>query len=155
MTNLARRAFRRNLVDDSEVDGIDDVLSAGRKEGDFEAGIQQALARILVAPRFIFRMEDEPANVKTGAAYRVNDLALASRLSFFLWSSIPDDELLDLAGQGKLKDPAVLDQQIRRMLKDPKSDALVENFAGQWLYLRDLAGLQPDTKEFDDNLRQA
>ena len=155
LTTLARRAFRRPLSDDSEVDGLMTFYQQGRKEGDFEVGIQQALARILVAPRFIFRMEDEPANVKSGAAYRVNDLALASRLSFFLWSSMPDDELLEAASSGKLKDPAVLDQQVRRMLKDPKSISLVKNYAGQWLFLRDLEGLQPDTKEFDANLRQA
>ncbi|HLQ75979.1 MAG TPA: DUF1592 domain-containing protein, partial [Terriglobia bacterium] len=155
LTTLARRAFRRPLGDDSEVEGLMTFYQQGRKEGDFEVGIQQAVARILVAPRFIFRMEDEPANVKAGATYRVNDLALASRLSFFLWSSIPDDELLDVASSGKLKDPAVLELQIRRMLKDPKSDALVKNFGGQWLYLRDLEGIQPDTKEFDANLRQA
>ena len=155
LTTLARRAFRRPLADDSEVDALMAFYKNGRKEGDFEVGIQQALARILVAPRFIFRMEDEPANVKPGAAYRVNDFALASRLSFFLWSSMPDDELLQLANDGKLKDPAILESQVRRMLKDPKSDALVKNYAGQWLYLRDLAGLQPDTKEFDANLRQA
>jgi hypothetical protein len=155
LTTLARRAFRRSLTDDSEVDALMAFYRNGRKAGDFEVGIQQALARILVAPRFIFRMEDEPANVKAGSAYRVNDFALASRLSFFLWSSMPDDELLQLANDGKLKDPAVLELQVRRMLKDPKSDALVKNYAGQWLYLRDLAGLQPDTKEFDANLRQA
>src|SRR4029078_1507884 len=120
-----------------------------------ETGIQQALARILVAPRFIFRMEDEPATAKPGVAYLVDDIALAWRLSFFLWSSSPDDDLLELASDGKLKDPAVLEQQVKRMLKDPKSDALVKNFAGQWLYLRDVAGAAPDTKEFDENLRQA
>jgi mono/diheme cytochrome c family protein len=155
LTTLARRAFRRPLSDDSEVDGLMTFYQQGRKEGDFEVGIQQALARILVAPRFIFRMEDEPANVKPGASYRVSDLALASRLSFFLWSSMPDDELLDAASSGKLKDATVLDQQVRRMLKDPRSASLVKNYAGQWLYLRDLEGLQPDTKEFDANLRQA
>jgi len=155
VSNLARRAFRRNLIDDAEVDGLMAFYDRGRKEGDFETGIQQVVARILVAPRFIFRMEDEPANIKAGAVYKVDDLALASRLSFFLWSTIPDDELLDLAAKGKLKDPVTLDQQVRRMLKDPKSDALVKNFGGQWLYLRDLAGATPDTKEFDDNLRQA
>jgi mono/diheme cytochrome c family protein len=155
LTTIARRAFRRPLADDSEVDGLMTFYQQGRREGDFEVGIQQALARILVAPRFIFRIEDEAANVKAGTTYRVNDFALASRLSFFLWSSMPDDELLELANAGKLKDPAVLDQQVHRMLKDPKSDALVKNYAGQWLYLRDLAGLTPDTKEFDENLRKA
>jgi mono/diheme cytochrome c family protein len=155
ISNLARRAFRRNLIDDAEVDGLMAFYDRGRKEGDFETGIQQAVARVLIAPRFIFRMEDEPATVKDGATYRIDDMALASRLSFFLWSSMPDDELLDLAAKGKLKDPVTLDAQVRRMLKDPKSDALVKNFAGQWLYLRELSGVTPDTKEFDDNLRQA
>ena len=155
ISNLARRAFRRNLIDDAEVDGLMAFYERGRKEGDFESGIQQAVARILVAPRFVFRMEDEPAGIRDGTAYRVDDAALASRLSFFLWSSIPDDELLDLAAKGRLKDPAVLDAQVRRMLKDPKARALVDNFAGQWLYLRDLASVTPETKEFDANLRRA
>lgn len=155
VTNLARRAFRRNLVDDAEVDGLMAFYERGRKEGDFETGIQQAVARILIAPRFVFRMEDEPATAKAGGTYKIDDLALASRLSFFLWSSIPDDELLDLATKGKLKEPATLELQVRRMLKDPKSDALVKNFAGQWLYLRELEGVTPETKEFDGNLRQA
>ena len=155
ISNLARRAFRRNLLDDAEVDGLMSFYERGRKEGDFEAGIQQAVARVLVAPRFVFRMEDEPAGLKNGEAYRVDDASLASRLSFFLWSSMPDDELLDLAVKGRLKEPAVLEQQTRRMLKDPKSRALIDNFAGQWLYLRDLASVTPDTKEFDANLRQA
>jgi hypothetical protein len=155
ISSLARRAFRRNLLDDAEVDGLMSFYERGRKEGDFEAGIQQAVARVLVAPRFVFRMEDEPAGLKNGEAYRVDDASLASRLSFFLWSSMPDDELLDLAVKGRLKEPAVLEQQTRRMLKDPKSRALIDNFAGQWLYLRDLASVTPDTKEFDANLRQA
>ncbi len=155
LTSIARRAFRRPLMDDTEVNGLMTFYELGRKEGDFETGIQQALARILVAPRFIFRTEDEPATAKPGTIYRVSDLALASRLSFFLWSSIPDDELLELASAGKLKDPMVLEQQVQRMLKDSKSDSLVKNFAGQWLYLRDVAGAAPDTKEFDENLRKA
>jgi mono/diheme cytochrome c family protein len=155
VTNLARRAFRRNLVDDAEVDSLMTFYERGRKEGDFETGIQQLVARILVAPRFVFRFEEEPANVKPGVQFRVDDAALASRLSFFLWSSIPDDELLELAAKGRLRDPAVLEQQVRRMLRDPKSSALIENFGGQWLYLRDLASVTPETKEFDGNLRQA
>jgi hypothetical protein len=155
VTNLARRAFRRNLVDDAEIDGMMAFYERGHKEGGFEAGIQQVVARVLVAPRFVFRMEDEPAGLRDGGTYRVDDAALASRLSFFLWSSIPDDELLDLASKGRLKDPVVLEQQTRRMLKDPKSRALIDNFAGQWLYLRDLASVTPETKEFDGNLRQA
>ena len=107
---------------------------AGRREGSFEAGIEAALQRILASPKFVFRVERDPARRRRRAAYyRVSDLELASRLSFFLWSSIPDDELLDLASAGQLKDPAVLEQQVRRMLADPRSQALVSNFAGQWL----------------------
>jgi len=155
LTSIARRAFRRPLMDDTEVNGLMTFYELGHKEGDFETGIQQARARVLVAPRFIFRTEDEPATAKPGTIYRVSDLALASRLSFFLWSSIPDDELLELASAGKLKDPVVLEQQVQRMLKDSKSDSLVKNFAGQWLYLREVAGAAPDTKEFDENLRRA
>src|SRR6185295_17568429 len=109
-------------------------------------------------PKFLFRTESDPANVTTAGISRVGDIDLASRLSFFLWSSIPDDELLNMAAQGKLKDPAVLDQQVKRMLADRKSDALVRNFAGQWLYLRNLQSSKPDGHEFpdfDDNLRQS
>jgi hypothetical protein len=155
VTNLARRAFRRNLIDDAEVEGLMAFYERGRKEGDFETGIQQVVARVLVAPRFVFRMEDEPAALKAGAPYRIDDSALASRMSFFIWSSMPDDELLDLAAKGRLKDPVVLENQVKRMLKDPKSRALIDNFGGQWLYLRELASATPVTKEFDDNLRQA
>jgi len=155
VANLARRAFRSNLIEDAEVDSLMAFYERGRKEGDFETGIQQAVARLLLAPRFVFRMEQEPAGLKDGATYRIDDASLATRLSYFLWSSMPDDELLDLAAKGRLKDPAVLEQQTRRMLKDPKSKALIDNFAGQWLYLRDLASVTPVTKEFDDNLRQA
>jgi hypothetical protein len=108
-----------------------------------------------VDPQFIFRFEAEPANVRPGAAYRLSDLELASRLSFFIWSSIPDDELLAVARQGKLKDPAVLEAQARRMLSDPRADALVSNFGGQWLLLRDLRTARPATTEFDENLRQS
>ena len=110
---------------------------------------------MLVAPRFIYRTEEEPANLAPGAIYRVSDVELASRLSFFLWSSIPDDELLNVATKGRLRDPKEFERQVRRMLADPKSDALITNFAGQWLYLRDLANVQTDAKNFDDNLRQA
>ena len=109
-------------------------------------------------PALAERLERDPANIPAGAAYRINDLELASRLSFFLWSSIPDDELLKAAELGKLKDPAVLQQQVRRMLKDPRSEALVSNFAGQWLFLRELRNRNPDLlifPDFDDNLRQA
>jgi hypothetical protein len=155
ITSLARKAFRSQAAADAGLAGLMAFYEQGAKEGGFESGVQLALARILVSPRFLFRMEEEPASVANGAAFRVKDIDLASRLSFFLWSSIPDDELLDLAEKGRLSDPAVLEGQTRRMLNDPKSDALVKNFAGQWLYLRDLSSAAPDTKDFDDNLRQA
>ncbi len=126
--------------------------------GNFEMGIEAALQRILASPEFLFRFEPDPANVAADAPYQVSDLALASRLSFFLWSSIPDDQLLKVASEGKLKDPATLEQQVRRMLADRRSETLVTNFADQWLYLRNLKNIQPDFQtfpDFDDNLRQA
>src|SRR5207248_8071225 len=117
-----------------------------------------ALRAVLVSPEFLFRIEQDPAGTEPGTAYRVSDLALASRLSFFLWSSIPDDELLETAIRGRLNNPAVLQQQVRRMLADSRSQALVNNFAEQWLHLRNLASITPDMRtfpDFDDNLRQA
>src|SRR2546426_999019 len=131
---------------------------ADRKTGDFERAIQGALERLLVDPEFLFRIEREPDDAAPGTVYRLTDLELASRLSFFLWSSIPDDQLLSVAASGKLNDPAVLDQQVRRMLRDPRSRALVENFATRWLELSKLAGVVLDTdvyREFDENLREA
>jgi hypothetical protein len=130
----------------------------GRKEVDFENGIEMALARLLSDPRFIYRIEPEPANVKPGEMYRLSDFDLASRLSFFLWSAGPDPELIRVAGQGRLKDPIVLEQQVRRMLKDPKAESLSVNFAGQWLNLRALPAQSPLPllyPDFDDPLRQA
>jgi hypothetical protein len=129
-----------------------------RDESGFEAGIQRALQRLLMSPEFLVRIERDPANVAPGTNYRISDLELASRLSFFLWSTIPDDELLDLAERGRLKDPAVLRQQVRRMLADSRSKAFVTNFTGQWLYLRNVRAATPDSllfPDFDDNLRQA
>jgi mono/diheme cytochrome c family protein len=154
VTTLARRAFRRPPAA-SDIDTLMAFYQAGRTAGDFEAGIEHALARILVAPKFIFRAEEEPAGVAPGKGYAISDLSLASRLSFFLWSSIPDDQLLDLAAKGRLSNRTVLEQQVKRMLTDPKSDALVRNFSGQWLYLRELANVQSEAKTFDDNLRQS
>jgi cytochrome c551/c552 len=154
VTTLATRAYR-GPVSPAEIETLIGFYQQGRQAGDFESGIQQALARVLVAPRFVYRAEHEPMNVAAGAIYRISDLELASRLSFFLWSSIPDDELLNTAIKGRLKDPKELERQVRRMLADPKSDALIKNFAGQWLYLRDLANVQTEAKNFDDNLRQA
>ena len=113
---------------------------------------------MLVNPRFLFRSETDPPNSAPGSIHRITDLELASRLSFFLWSSIPDEQLLTLATQGKLKDPAILEQQVKRMLADKRSDSLISNFLGQWLYLRNLKGTNPDPADFpdfDDNLRQA
>jgi len=155
VTGLARRAFRQPPTT-SDVETLMTFYREGRQDGgDFETGIQHALARILVAPKFVFRSEEEPATAAKGRTYAISDLALASRLSFFLWSSIPDDQLLDLAVQGRLSNKAVLSQQVSRMLADPKADALVRNFSGQWLYLRELANVQSDARAFDDNLRQS
>jgi len=154
LTSLARHAFR-GPVSATEADMLMTFYKEGRQAGDFESGIQDGLARILVAPRFVYRAEEEPAAIASGQPYRVSDVDLASRLSFFLWSSIPDDELLDVASKGRLRDPKVLDVQVKRMLADSKADALVENFAGQWLYLRDLEHVQSEAKNFDENLRQS
>ncbi|MDP6582973.1 MAG: DUF1592 domain-containing protein, partial [Vicinamibacterales bacterium] len=129
----------------------------GASRGGFEAGIELAVRGILVSPSFLFRFEDQPASVTPGTPYRISDLELASRLSFFLWSSIPDDELVELAVDGRLSDAGVLRQQVRRMLADPRSQALVDNFAGQWLHIRNVKGFQPSPEllfHFDDNLRQ-
>jgi hypothetical protein len=135
------------------------VYEQGRSEGGFELGIRRGLERLLVSPEFLFRIEFDPASVRPGTTYRLADVQLASRLSFFLWSSIPDDELLDLAARGQLANPRTLNTQVRRMLADARSQAFVENFAGQWLYLRDLLAVKrPDDRlfpDFDDGLRRA
>ena len=115
-----------------------DFYRTGRSDDSFDAGIQLALERLLISPDFLFRVERDPTDIAPGTVYALSNLELASRLSFFLWSSIPDAELLDLAERGMLQDPAVLEQQTRRMLADSRSKALVQNFAGQWLYLRNL-----------------
>jgi cytochrome c553 len=157
VSSLARRAYRRT-VSDADVESLLAFYQQEKtKTGNFEAGIEMALRRILADPEFIFRFEPIPAGVAPKAPYRVSDTELASRLSFFLWSSIPDEELLKLAVDGKLHQPAVLEKQARRMLADPKSRSLVTNFANQWLYLRDLKSANPDVTifpDFDDNLRQ-
>ncbi len=156
LSALARRAYR-GPVSQPEIETLMKFYQQGRQDegGDFESGIQQGLARILVAPRFVFRVEEEPKGVAAGAPYRISDVELASRLSFFLWSSIPDEELLDVAAKGRLKDPVVLRTQVKRMLADPKSEAIIQNFAGQWLFLRELANVQTEAKNFDDNLRKS
>ncbi len=157
LSTLARRAYRRPVTD-ADLQALISLYETGRSKGDFEAGIEMALQRILAGPEFLFRVESDPENVARNTAYPISDVDLASRLSFFLWSSIPDDELLGLAENGQLKDPAVLERQVRKMLADPRSNALVSNFAGQWLYLRNLRRVSPDTREFpdfDDNLREA
>jgi len=157
LSSLGRRAFRRPVTD-ADLKPLLAFYQSGRRERDFDYGIEMALRAMLVSPDFLFRMERDPAGAGPGSVYRIGDFELASRLSFFLWSSIPDDTLLDLAEKGKLKDPAVLEQQVHRMLDDPRSESLVSNFAGQWLYLRSLAQVKPDPDafpEFDESLRQA
>jgi hypothetical protein len=157
LATLMRRAYRRPVTD-ADLQGPLELYRKARAEGDFDGGIEMAMSAILVSPRFLFRVEQDPAGVAPGSVYPISDLELASRLSFFLWSSIPDDELLDAAIAGKLKEPAVLEHQVRRMLADSRSRTLVTNFASQWLRLRNLASITPDMRlfpDFDDNLRQA
>src|SRR5262249_34661366 len=127
-------------------------------EEGFDAGIRRGIERILAAPSFLFRIEREPSGWAAGTAYRLSDLELASRLSFFLWSSMPDDALRDTAVRGEVSDPATLEHHVRRMIRDPRSNALVDNFASRWLELSKIAGVVPDTElypEFDENLRHA
>ncbi len=169
LSALAARAYRRPVTE-SEIATLIDfyrdgrtlqpgaIPGSGQGAAIFDAGIQRGIERILAAPSFLFRIEREPAGLTAGAAYRLSDLDLASRLSFFLWSSIPDDELRDAAIRGKLNDAATLEQQVQRMLRDPRSSALVDKFASRWLELSKIAGVVPDTElypEFDENLRDA
>jgi len=176
LATVGRRAFRRPVTD-ADLRPLMAFYQSGRAERDFDFGIEKALRAMLVSPDFLFRIEQDPRGKQPGGAaqwaalqpdksaasgpgsvYRISDLELASRLSFFLWSSVPDDQLLDLAEKGKLKDPAVLDRQVHRLLDDPRSASLVSNFAGQWLYIRNLAQQKPDPDafpEFDESLRQA
>jgi len=142
LTTLARRAYRRPATA-TDLESLMGFYQEGRRDGAFEDGIELALRRILASPQFLVRAEKEPANAAAGQTYRITDLELASRLSFFLWSSIPDDELINVASQNRLSNPAVLEQQVRRMLADPKSAALIENFAAQYLYLRNLPATSP------------
>jgi mono/diheme cytochrome c family protein len=165
LTTLARRAYRRP-VGESDVAPLMTFYREGRRKGTFETGVQLALRRLLTSPTFVFRVEEDPFDFAqgrasaspAGAVHRVSDVELASRLSFFLWSSMPDDTLLDLAASNRLHEPGQLETQVRRMLADPKADALVENFAGQWLQVRNLQNIAPNTDEFpdfDNNLRDA
>ena len=154
---LLRRAYRRP-VSDADLDRPLEFYRQASEASGFDAGIELALSAILVSPEFLFRVEQDPKDVDPETAYRVSDLELASRLSFFLWSSLPDDKLLDAAISGDLREPDVLESQVLRMLQDSRSRNLAENFAGQWLYLRNLAAIRPDMRlyaDFDDNLRQA
>ena len=160
LTNLARRAYRRPVTD-ADLQSLVTFYNEGSAKGGFEAGVESALRRLLVSPEFLFRIERDPAAGKDGGPstiYRVSDFELASRLSFFLWSSIPDDALLDAAGRGELGNPAVLERQVRRMLADPRALALVTNFGAQWLGLRKLERATPQQDlfpDFDENLRLA
>lgn len=155
VSTLARRAYRQPVTD-ADLKVLMSFYDSGRKDGGFEAGIETALQRILASPKFVFRVERDPVGLP--AIHRVSDVELASRLSFFLWSSIPDDDLLNAASQGTLEDPVVLEREVRRMLADPKAEALVSNFAGQWLHLRNVPNVLPNSDlfpDFDDNLRQS
>ncbi len=157
LTTFARRAYRRPVTD-ADMKPILAFYEDGRKGGNFDGGIERALRLILSNPQFLFRFEHEPDNLAAGSVYRISDVELASRLSFFLWSSIPDEELLNAAIAGKLKDRAELDRQVKRMLADPRSESLVTDFSEQWLFLRNLRSVAPDPQtfpDFDDNLRQS
>ena len=157
LSTLARRALRRP-VSDSDVAPLMGFYEAGRSDGDFNAGIQAALERLLISPQFLFRVERAPVDAAPATVFEVSDVELASRLSFFLWSTIPDGELLDIAERGELTDPAVLAQQVRRMLADDRAAALGDNFAGQWLRTRDTRNKTPDPglfRNYDENLKEA
>ena len=157
LSSLARRGYRKPVTE-SDLRPVLSFYQAGRSEGSLERGIQMGLQRILASPQFMFRVERDPVNQAPGTVHRINDVELASRLSFFLWSSIPDEELLKVAGLGTLHDPAVLDHHVKRMLADRRAAALVSNFAGQWLQLRNVRSVLPNSDafpDFDDNLRQS
>jgi hypothetical protein len=157
LSTLMQRAYRRS-ISEADVERTMALYREGRTDGDFDAGIGRALSAVLFNPEFLLRVEVDPEGVPAGTAYRVSDLELASRLSFFLWSSIPDDELLETAIRGELRRPEVLERQVRRMLADPRSYNIASNFAGQWLRVRNLTSVDPNVRlypDFDDNLRQA
>src|SRR5262245_33498694 len=157
LSNVAHRAYRRPVGAD-DMTPLLALYKTGAQNGGFESGVRLALQKILVSPEFLFRAEVDPPGAAPGTIYSISDVELASRLSFFLWSSIPDDQLLGVAESGRLSDPSVLQAQVKRMMADPRSEALVKNFAGQWLFLRNVARISPDTTTFpyfDENLRQA
>jgi uncharacterized protein DUF1592/uncharacterized protein DUF1588/uncharacterized protein DUF1587/uncharacterized protein DUF1595/uncharacterized protein DUF1585 len=154
---LSRQAFRRPVTD-TDLENLLGFYQAGRNEGDFESGIRTAIQAIIASPQFVFRFERIPAGTAPGKNYHLSDLELASRLSYFLWSTAPDDQLVSLANQGKLKDPAVLEKQVHRMLADPRAATLATNFAGQWLHLQNLRDVSPDLflfPDFDRSLAQS
>jgi hypothetical protein len=157
LSNLARRAYRRPIAAD-DMPQLLALYRQGAQNGGFEAGVKLALQKILVSPEFLFRAEFDPPGAAPGSVHKVSDIELASRVSFFLWSSMPDDELLAVAESGRLSDKAVLQGQVKRMLADPKVKELAKNFAGQWLFVRNIARIAPDQTSFpnfDENLRQA
>jgi len=157
MSTLARRAYRRPVTDE-DVQPLVAIYREGRASRDFDAGVERALEALLSSPSFLFRAEHEPSGTRTGAPYRLSDLALASRLSFFLWRSIPDDELLDAASAGRLKTAAGLEQQVRRLLADKRSSRFMKDFSEQWLEIRNVQSKAPDSilfSSFDDSLRKA
>jgi uncharacterized protein DUF1592/uncharacterized protein DUF1588/uncharacterized protein DUF1585/uncharacterized protein DUF1587/uncharacterized protein DUF1595 len=157
LSTLARRAYRRPVVS-ADVEALTRFYKDGKSYGGFESGIEMALRAMLTSPNFLMRIEQDTPNAAPNTSYRVSDVDLASRISFFLWSSVPDDELLDAAIQGKLRQPAVLERTVRRMLTEHRAESFVTNFAGQWLYLRNLDTSAPDARlfpDFDDNLRQS
>ncbi len=157
ISTLARRAYRRPITD-SDLEILLSFYQKGRNKGSFDAGVETALRLILTDPKFLYRIESDPPNAVPGSINRISDLELASRLSFFLWSSLPDDELLTVAAQNRLHEAAVLEKEVKRMLADPKAESLVTNFASEWLFLRNLQSVNPageDFPNFDENLRQA
>ena len=157
LSTMARRAYRRPVTDEDS-DTLMEFFERGRARGGFETGIEVALVRLLVSPDFLFRVERDPLDVEPGTVYEVTDLELASRLSFFLWSSVPDEELIEVAARGELSDPTVLDEQVRRMIADLRSSMLVEDFVDQWLQLRNIRTAKPDREiypDFDDSLRES
>src|SRR6185369_3000998 len=158
VSTFARRAYRRSITDQDLVAPMAFYKSGKEEGGDFDSGIKSALMAILSSPKFLYRAEGVPDNIAAGSSYRISDVDLASRLSFFLWSRLPDEELLNTASQAKLKDPTTFEKQVRRLLADPKSKSLVDNFGFQWLKVRNIDEIDPDAFQFpnfDESLRDA